>query len=83
MNIHVTEAQRALEELDLSFETRPDRPFGELLEDVTLIHGLPAEEQHRVVAEVLLNPIGNRGSVGESPLIDSTLAAYPQLREQL
>ena len=83
MNIHVTEAQRALEELDLSFETRPDRPFGELLEDVTLIHGLPAEEQHRVVAEVLLNPIGNRGSVGESPLIDSTVAAYPQLREQL
>ncbi len=81
-NEHVTAAQRALEELDLAAQTDPGRSLGQLLEIATLVHQLSADDQARVVAECILNPIGAPRDRGISPLIDEAITAYPQLREQ-
>ena len=79
-HLHVTAAQRALEELEIAAQAAPSSPLAELLDNATLIRQLSTNDQHRIVAECLLDPTGTHSDRGTSPLIDATISAYPQLR---
>lgn len=82
-NRHVTPSQRALEEVELILRGDPAASMGSALHAATIIHDLSADDQHRVVAELLRDPTGAQRDRGESPLIAAALAAYPQLSELL
>lgn len=80
-NRHVTPAQRALEELDLTLQRDPAMPIGAALSAATLVHDLSTDDQNRVVIEALSDPGGTIAERGSSTLIDAALAAYPQFHE--
>jgi len=78
-NTHVTGAQQALEAIELALDALPGATVDDLVDSSELLGQLGRAEQLRVIAEIVRGPDSSSRVAGTSPLVDATLAAFPQL----